>query len=145
MTQAQVQRIVLHAFAVILERLGASGFLGGAGERQIADFEKFRRGEKDHIDGIMIERVAQAALVDHQRAHPRAFCFNGAGQAGGSRSDANQVVCAHESSLPWERLLLQPPAAARIHPGDSRCCNQIFTFCAYNRALVRKSIWQMNP
>ena len=79
MAQAQVQRIMLGAFAIILERVGASGLFGGARQRKIANFKKFRGRKKNHIDGIMIQGVAQAALIDHQRPHPRAFCFNGAG------------------------------------------------------------------
>jgi NAD-dependent DNA ligase len=70
---------MFHAFAVILERFLAGGILGGACERQIANFEKLRRREKHHIDGIMVQRVAQAALVNHQGTQSRAFRFNGTG------------------------------------------------------------------
>src|ERR1700730_1704080 len=56
--QAQFQRIMLRAFAVILERLSAGGLFCGTCKRQIPDFEQFRRGEEDHIDRIVIERIA---------------------------------------------------------------------------------------
>ena len=103
--QPHVQRVVLHALAVILKSLGASWFFRGAGERKIADFEQLRRGEKHHVYGIMIKRVAEATFVDHQGVQTRPFCFNGTGQTSRARSDANQVEYGHENSLPCDRRI----------------------------------------
>ena len=118
MAQAQIQVVVLDALAVILQGLGARGFLGGAGQRQVADLQQFRRREKDHVHRIVVEGIAEAALVDHQRPHAGAFGFDGAGQAGGAGADANQIVGAHEKSLPWDKIFCNSPA--RVHPGLMR-------------------------
>ena len=104
MAEPQVQIVMLGALAIIFERLAARRLLRGARERQIADFQKFRRREKHHIDGIMVERIAKAPFVDHQRAHAGALGFDGAGQPRGPRSNANQIICAHEESVPREEL-----------------------------------------
>ena len=73
--EPQVQLIVLGALAIILERFAARGLLRGARKRQIANFQQFRRGEKHHVDGVMVNGIAKAALVNHQRTHSRALGF----------------------------------------------------------------------
>ncbi len=136
LAQSQFQRIMLRAFAVILERLSAGGLLRRTRKWKIPDFEQFRRREEDHIDRIVVERIAQAAFVDHQRAQARAFRLDGASQACRARSDANQIKGVHESSLPCEVRICNRPER-RPFIGCSRSCNQIFTFCGYNRRLMR--------
>ena len=81
--QVQVELVVLDALAVILQRFRASGLFGGADEGQIADFQQLGRGEENHVHGIVVQRIAQHAFIDDQRAQPRAFDFDGAGEAGG--------------------------------------------------------------
>src|SRR5579859_184957 len=95
---------MLRRLAVILKRLGTHRLLCRANQRQVADLEEFRRGEKHHVDGIVENRVAQTAFLDHQRFHSRAACLDGASQPGGSRANANDVVSRHEIfSLPGVR------------------------------------------
>src|ERR1700691_4428382 len=77
--EAQFQIIVLHALAIIFERLGTSRLFRGTRKRQIADFQKFGRGEEHHIDWIMVDGVAEASFVDHQRTHSRSLGLNRTG------------------------------------------------------------------
>src|SRR5208282_1683984 len=57
--------------------------------------------KKHHVDRVVVNRVAQAAFVDHQRVHPRALGLDGAGQPGRPRANANNVVSCHNVfSLP---------------------------------------------
>ena len=130
---------MLGALAVIFERLGARRLLRRAGQWQIADFEKFRRGEKDHIDWIVIEGVAQAAFVDHQGAQARRVWLQwrrpGPWAPLQCKSDHNvltKVVCLARTTH------LQPRRNSAHSSLRSRSCNQIFTFCAYNHPLVRE-------
>ena len=64
LAKPQLQIIVLHAFAVILQRFDAGGLFRSAHEGQIADLEQFGRGEENHVHGIVIERIAQNTFVD---------------------------------------------------------------------------------
>ena len=93
--EPDIQRIVLRRFSVILERLVPRRLLRGANERQIPDFQQLGSGEKHHVHRVMKQRVAQATLVDHQGPHARAARFDGASEAGGTRADADQIVCCH--------------------------------------------------
>ena len=95
--------VVLGDLAVILEGFVPGGFLVGAGERYVADFEQFRRGKESHVGRIVEERVAEAALVDAGGAEAGALGFDGAGEAGGPGADHEDIVdfrrlsCAHGS------------------------------------------------
>ena len=86
-----IQAIVRGDFAVILQSLLAIGLLVGAAERDVADLKQLRRGEEGHVRGVMKERVAHAALVDQRDAETFALRVNGAGHAGGSGSDDENV------------------------------------------------------
>ena len=46
---ANVERVVLGDLAVVLQRFLARGLLLGGGERNVADLQQFRRGEKHHV------------------------------------------------------------------------------------------------
>ena len=81
--QPQLQFVVLCRLPVILQRLDAHGLFRRANQRQVADFQQFRSREEHHVDRVVVNRVAQAALVDHQRPHSRALRLDGAGQPGG--------------------------------------------------------------
>src|SRR6185437_6771370 len=95
---------MLRRLAVILQRLGAHRLLRRTYQRQVADFEEFRSCEKHHVDGIVVNRIAQTAFVDHQRFHSRAPRLDGASQPGGSCANADNVVSGHEIfSLPGVR------------------------------------------
>src|SRR5215472_14530522 len=90
---------MLRALAVILQRFQSRGLVSQAHHRQIADLQQFRRREKHHIHRIIVNRIAQAALVNHQRPHPRALRLHGARQSGRPRSHANDVICGHLFSI----------------------------------------------
>ena len=47
-------KMVGHA-AIVFERFLASRLLGGAGERNVADFQQLRRGEEGHVGGIVVD------------------------------------------------------------------------------------------
>ncbi len=78
---------MLGNLAVVLERFLARRFLLGGGERDVADFQQFRCGEKDHVRRIVKERVDQASLVEHDDLEADLLRLNGAGQS--RRSGAN--------------------------------------------------------
>src|SRR5437588_697923 len=101
LVQLQFQRVVLRRLPVVFQRFNASRLFRRANQGQITNFEQFRRREKDHVHGIMKDRIAKACFVDDQRPYSRALGFNGGGQARRPRPNANNVVCTHENfSLP---------------------------------------------
>src|SRR5258708_7452457 len=59
-----VELVVIGYAAVVLERFGAAGLLVERGHRNVADFEQLRRGEEDQIDGVVVNRVDHATLVE---------------------------------------------------------------------------------
>jgi hypothetical protein len=61
----------------------------------------------------MVERIAKTPFVDHQRTHSSALGFNGASQARGPRSNANQVVCAHKESVPRQEMFCNRDSVAQ--------------------------------
>lgn len=63
-TQAEFQVVMLGRLPVVLEGFGSRWLFGGADQRQITDFEQFRRCEKDHIHGVVEKRVTEASLID---------------------------------------------------------------------------------
>ena len=69
---SDVETKVLGDSAVVLERLDARGLLVRGAERDVADFEQFRRGEKRHVRGIVVDGIDQASLVDDHRLEARA-------------------------------------------------------------------------
>lgn len=92
LVEAGLEAEVLGGAAVVFQRLGASGLAAGGGHRKIADFHAFGRSEERHVGRVVVERVAQRALIYHQGAQTCASGLDGAGEASGSRADANHVV-----------------------------------------------------
>src|SRR5260370_15153321 len=88
---------MLRSFAVILQRCDWGSVFVWADQRQVTDFEQRRSSKKHHIHRVMIDGVAQTALVDYQRAHPRAFRFNCGRQTSWSRANADDVVVSHKN------------------------------------------------
>ena len=82
---------MLGNFAVVLERLFARGLLLRRGERNVADLQQFRRGEKRHVRGIVKERVHQASLVDDDDFEANLLRFDRAGQSRRSGADDEDV------------------------------------------------------
>ena len=96
--------VVFHGAAIIVERLGARGLPRRDRHGQVADFHALGRGEERHVDRIVVERIAEAALVDDERAHAGALGFDGAGETGGPGADADNVVgVRHRLNLGSER------------------------------------------
>ena len=93
--------VMFHGAAVVVERLGARGLPCRDRHGQIADFHALGRGEERHVDGIVVERIAEAALVDDERAHTGALGFDGAGEAGGPGADADDVVGVRHGTNLW--------------------------------------------
>ena len=88
LAQAQFEFVMLDDLAVVLQCLVAGGLLAQADQRQVADLEKFGRGEEDHVDGVAVDRVAESRFVHYQDAHAGAFGFDGAGETRGAGADA---------------------------------------------------------
>jgi hypothetical protein len=78
-------------FPVVLESLLASWFLPGRGERDIADFEKFWGGKEQHIGGIVVERIYQAAFVQNNYSKTSFLRLNRARKARGAGSDYQNI------------------------------------------------------
>lgn len=100
LVEANGNFVMFDGAAIVFQRLDARGLASGDGHGQVANFHALGRGEKGHVDRIVEERVAKAALIDHQRAHARALGFDGAGEAGRAGADADDVVVvSHRASL----------------------------------------------
>ena len=95
---AHVQAIELGDLAVVFQRLLARGLLLRADKGNVADLQQLRRGEEGHVGGVVIERIAQAALVHGNRGVARAPRLDGAGQAGGAGADDEYVELLHAFS-----------------------------------------------
>jgi hypothetical protein len=87
-----VDGVVFGGAAIVFEGFGASGFAADGGHGEIADFHAFGRGEENHVGGIVVEGVAEAAFVDDERAEIGAFGFDGGGKSGGAGADADEIV-----------------------------------------------------
>src|SRR6266478_702900 len=90
---------MLRGFAVILQRLDARGFFVRTDQRQITNLQQLRGGEEHHVHRVVVDGIAQASLVEHQRAHARAPRFDGRGQPGWARANADNVVICHRFSV----------------------------------------------
>jgi hypothetical protein len=90
--QTNFQAIVFDNLAVVFQAFRAGGLFRGANEGEIADFEQFGGSEKNHVDGVMVQGVAKATLVDDEDAHAGARRFNGTGQARRPGSNAQKIV-----------------------------------------------------
>ena len=101
--EARFEFVMLDGAAVILQRFGARGLPRRRRHGQVADFQELGRGEENHVDGIVVERIAEAALVDDERAHAGALGFDGAGEAGGAGADADDVVGFRHGMSLWPK------------------------------------------
>src|ERR1700676_582349 len=86
-----IKLIMLGDFAVILESLFTSWLLVGSSEWNVANLKQFGRREKQHARGIVKKRIYQAALVDHDHLQTKLLRLDGAGQAGRSGSNHENV------------------------------------------------------
>ena len=86
--------LVMHRHApIILEGFVTHGLFVERRHGNIADFKQFRRGEKHHIGGVIVERVDDAALVEENDVYATALEFDAAGEAGGAGADHDDIVC----------------------------------------------------
>src|SRR5437588_6074447 len=86
-----VEPVMLGDFSVILQRLAAGWLLIGGGEGDVANLQQLGRSKKNHVGGIVVKRVDQAALVDAGGAESGALRFDGAGHAGRARAYYQKV------------------------------------------------------
>jgi len=101
--EARLDSVVFDSAAVVVERLGTGGLPCRDRHGQVADFHALGRGEECHVDGIVVERIAEATLVDDQRAHAGALGFDSAGEAGGPGADADDVVGVRHGMSLWPK------------------------------------------
>jgi hypothetical protein len=97
---------VVDSTPIIFQSLGTGRLTADRGHREVTDFHSLRRGEEEHVDRIVIERIAKTAFVDDQGAHPGALRFNGAGKARRPRTDANDVVVKVSAHKIWYKTPL---------------------------------------
>src|SRR5689334_14191952 len=81
--------------AIVLERLGTSRLLIKRGHRNVADLEQLRRGEKNEIYRVMINRVDNAALVEQDRRETALLKFDAAGESGGAGTKNGNIKALH--------------------------------------------------
>ncbi len=88
---ADIQLVVRGHVAVVLQRLVTRGLRVGGGERDVADHQQLRRGEKHHVRRVMEERVDQASLVYQQRGETDLLRLDGAGHSRRAGADREHV------------------------------------------------------
>src|SRR6266480_4370570 len=89
-----VQLVMLGDAAVVLQRLLPRGLEMSCVEWDLADFQKFRRGEEHHVRRIVVNRVDHAALVDDQSLQANLLRFDGTSQPSGPSSDDQYVTAS---------------------------------------------------
>ena len=82
----------LHDAPVVHQSLGPVGLGALADEGEAGDLEQLRRREEDHLAGESLDRVDDAALLDHDVAVAGAMQTRGAGETGGASADHDDVV-----------------------------------------------------
>src|SRR5215469_1012354 len=90
---------MLRPLPVVLQRLASCRLLPAAHQRQTPDLQQFRCRKEHHVHGIAVYRIAQAALIDHQRLHPSPFRLHRTSQPGWPCTHTNHVVCRHICSI----------------------------------------------
>src|SRR6185295_1630592 len=60
-------------------------------EWDIANFQKLRCREKNHVRGVVVEGIDQASFIDINRAQPHFLCFNGTRKTGRSRPHDDDI------------------------------------------------------
>ena len=124
--------VMLGRSAVILQRLRARGLAARARERQVADLHALGRGEEKHVRRVVVERIAQAAFVDHQRPQACALSLDGACKTGGPGPDADHVVdgfgghCRDNFTLPRPGSARQDSWAGNERPTLRLCASRHF-------------------
>ena len=92
LVEARFDAVVLDGAAIVFQGLGAGGLASRGGHGEVANLHALGRGEEEHVGRIVVERVAEASLVDDQGAQAGALDLNGAGEAGRAGADADDVV-----------------------------------------------------
>src|SRR6266852_1679507 len=88
---ANLQLVMLGGTAVVLEGFLASGLHQRGGERDLADLEQLRCGEKCHVGRIVEDRIDEASLVKNDRLETSFLRLNGAGQSSGTGAHDEDV------------------------------------------------------
>src|SRR5208283_4879861 len=81
---ADIELVMIGHTAIVFEGFVAVGLFIQTGHGDIPDFQQFRRGEKDHVGGIVVDRVDHAAFFDQDGADAAALELDSASQAGGA-------------------------------------------------------------
>ena len=97
---------MLGGTAIVLEGFLPSGLHQRSGERDVADLEQLRRGEKCHVRRIVEDRIDQASLVKDDRLETSFLSLDRAGESSGAGAYDEDVdprvalgdgLCARES------------------------------------------------
>src|SRR3984893_18588166 len=88
---ADGQVIMFSHTAVIFERFEPRGLRQRGGERNIANLEQLRRGEKHHVARIAIDGIDEASLVDDESFEAGLLSLNGAGHASGASAHDQDI------------------------------------------------------
>src|SRR5580704_12179691 len=82
-----VQFVVLSNLAVVLQSFVAVGLLVRAGEGHVANLKQLWRREKNHVRGVVEQRVAQAPFVHQKGREPGPLSLDRASQPRRTRTD----------------------------------------------------------
>ncbi len=97
--QPQLEAVMLRTLPVIFQSLNPRRLVPARHHRQPADLQQLRRRKKHHVHRVVVNRIAQASLVNHQRPHPHPLRLHSASQPGRPRSNANNVISIHNLSI----------------------------------------------
>ena len=86
-----LQFITLGDAPIVFECLDPVRLLPLAHEWQLANLEQLRRGEEGHLRRVIVERVGNAALLDHQITKARPTGFDCASQPGRAPSNDQEI------------------------------------------------------
>ena len=90
-----LESISIDHAAVVPQRFKTRWLVVGRHERQTANLQQLRRGEKHHVGREIEDRVDEHALLDEHVIETLLLGGNGGGEAGGPRADDQDVADGH--------------------------------------------------
>ena len=90
-----VEMVVISNAAIVFQGFGAAGLFVERRHGDIADFEKLGRSEKNQVDGVVVERVCDATLVEQYGLETALLQVNAAGKTRGTGAYNSYVKLFH--------------------------------------------------
>ena len=96
LVKRNLERVRVDDATVVPQRLELRRFIVGRHERQAANLEQFRRGEKNHVRRKFEDPVDEDALLDERVVETLLLGGNGGGEAGWPCADDQYVADGHD-------------------------------------------------